>query len=77
MADDAAMKMSIKMPSFYGQKKNWYMFWTRFRAYAGVQNFILALKETKETEMSTDEATVIDVTTDPEKASAAAKKKLQ
>jgi hypothetical protein len=53
---------TVRLPTFDGKKKNFVMWWTRFKAYAKVQKFDKALGETEERDLpdSADEAEALD-----------------
>ena len=51
------------------------MFWTRFKAYASVKGFLLAIQETEDPDMPADEATVLDPKDADEKCQIDAKKR--
>jgi hypothetical protein len=44
----AEQDKTVKIPLFDGNKKNFVMWWTRFKAYGKVQQFAQALRETPE-----------------------------
>jgi hypothetical protein len=47
---------SVRIPPFNGEKKNFVMWWTRFKAYAKVQKYSQALAIIKEPSMPTTQA---------------------
>jgi hypothetical protein len=47
---------TVRIPTFDGKQKNFVMWWTRFKAYARVQRFAMALEETKETALPDTES---------------------
>ena len=51
----------MKLPMFYGKESNFAMVLTRFKAYATVRGFLLAIQENAEAELSVEEITVVDV----------------
>jgi hypothetical protein len=46
---------TVRIPLFDGKKKNFVMWWTRFKAYAKVQKFAQALGETPEAALPADQ----------------------
>ena len=72
--ENAAVK-SIRLPMFDGKPEKFQVWWTRFRAYAGVFGFIKALKKGGETALPPTEDALLDDTSETDKLMIAALKR--
>ena len=67
--------VSIKLPTFDGKEGIFAMFWTRFKAYASMKGFLLAIQENAEADLPVDETTVLDPNDPVEAAQEKARKR--
>lgn len=72
---DSAVEKTVKLPTFDGERKNFHVWWTRFKAYATVYKFSAALKIGGEADLPQKEDDVLDETKSDEKRKADARKR--
>ena len=72
--DTSASERSVRLPTFDGDEKNFQLWWMRFCAYARVYKFASAAKRVRDSNLPLREDETIDVTTDPGKQRAEAKR---
>jgi hypothetical protein len=72
---DSAVEKTVKLPTFDGERKNFHVWWMRFKAYATVYKFSAALKEGGEADLPKTEDDVLDETKSDEKRKADARKR--
>ena len=72
---DSAIEKTVKLPTFDGERKNFHVWWTRFKAYATVYRFSAALKIGGEADLPQKEDDVLDETKPDEKVKADARKR--
>ena len=58
---------SIKLPTWEGKATTFSVFWLRFKVYAVVKKFLLALQDGGEDNLPPDEATELDPEDDDDK----------
>ena len=64
---------SIKLPTWDGKAATFSVFWLRFKVYAAVKKFLLALQDGREDNLPPDEATELDPEDDDDKLQIKAK----
>ena len=72
---DSAIEKTLKLPTFDGERKNFHVWWMRFKAYATVYKFSVALKIGGEADLPQKEDDVLDETKSDEKRKADARKR--
>ena len=72
--DDTGLK-SLKLPLFDGEEKNFQIWWTRFRAYAGCHGFTQAIGTTKNVNLPDREDETLDETVAAEQLKILARRK--
>jgi hypothetical protein len=70
-----SIEKAVPIPKFDGKEEHFQVWWMRFLDYATVFQFRQAMKATKEDELPEKEDDVLDLTTDADKAKAAAKRR--
>jgi hypothetical protein len=74
MAEESSTtKATNRVPSFSGARKDFHIWWVRFKAYANMQRFQAALKTGGETSLPQSDDEVLDESTPAGKESTAAK----
>ena len=72
--DDTGLK-SLKLPLFDGEEKNFQIWWTRFRAYAGCHGFTQVIGTTKNVNLPDHEDETLDETVAAEQLKILARRK--